>query len=582
MQDLSEFGCQDKAWTFFIIVTYFLTNILLTMQNKWILSVMKFNFPWLLTGVHISVSGLGSWIFYKLFYEEKEIPRAATFTLREYSSDDDDNEQPRYSGVSLGSIYDQEKDNREREVSPNSRSSSWGAWFSKSNLLRHGELMKHRMSKLHSRILPKDSAWSFKNMVNMFLFSALYTINIAVSTMSMKYVSLAFHQINRSTIPLFTVTIEWILGLGGYRSFALYASLIPVSLGVALATLSESMTFNESTLSLFGFCLTSLGSALAALKGVASGALLRGIAKMHPFQLLYRMAPFCTLQCLLFAHFFGELVGVKAYLAPYYEQLRANSVNGQLLSSSTLFSSLQQALKDLYASSVPKIFRIDSCLQNPGYIAEASNALPSIVMSSFGETSGDFCDKAEADILKSLVLIRDTHHMMTPTSESVTKGCNATILEPVLPNRKQPSRDTSRTSSTASTSSTLSGTENGHPSDSSGETPATLNSSTATFMPSSLTQIFGVLLSSGLVAFILNWASFSSVKQTSALTMTVVNNVKQAISVFLAMLFFSSPVRQPSNADNSEEVGSPAPPFWVPILNHFGIWMTIIGGFCYR
>jgi hypothetical protein len=44
----------------------------------------------------------------------------------------------------------------------------------------------------------------------------------------------------------------------------------------------------------------------------------------------------------------------------------------------------------------------------------------------------------------------------------------------------------------------------------------------------------------GLLAFVLNWVSFTANKKTSALTMTVVANVKQVVSISLAIYIFNT------------------------------------------
>ena len=45
------------------ILTYLVLNVFLTLQNKWVLSVLGFSFPWLLTFIHLGVSGFCSLIY---------------------------------------------------------------------------------------------------------------------------------------------------------------------------------------------------------------------------------------------------------------------------------------------------------------------------------------------------------------------------------------------------------------------------------------------------------------------------------------------------------------------------------------
>jgi len=44
------------------IIIYFLTNLALTAQTKWILSTLDLRTPWLISGFHITVSGLGAFL----------------------------------------------------------------------------------------------------------------------------------------------------------------------------------------------------------------------------------------------------------------------------------------------------------------------------------------------------------------------------------------------------------------------------------------------------------------------------------------------------------------------------------------
>lgn len=90
-------------------------------------------------------------------------------------------------------------------------------------------------------------------------FSVLFTVNIAVSNVSLAMVSIPFHQIMRSTCPVFTVLI-YRLRYGRTYATKTYLSLVPVVLGVALAT------YGDYYFTLVGFVLTFLGVILATIK----------------------------------------------------------------------------------------------------------------------------------------------------------------------------------------------------------------------------------------------------------------------------------------------------------------------------
>lgn len=117
----------------------------------------------------------------------------------------------------------------------------------------------------------------------MLAFSVLYTVNIAVSNISLQMVtvpvscmlslwqicsiadlqSCQFHQVVRAMTPLFTIMLVVAL----YRkspSLSVYASLVPVVFGVGLAT------FGEYDYSTWGLILTVIGTVLAAIKGIVT------------------------------------------------------------------------------------------------------------------------------------------------------------------------------------------------------------------------------------------------------------------------------------------------------------------------
>jgi drug/metabolite transporter (DMT)-like permease len=68
------------------------------------------------------------------------------------------------------------------------------------------------------------------------------------------------------------------------------------------------------------------------------------------------------------------------------------------------------------------------------------------------------------------------------------------------------------------------------------------------------------LLVNGILAFFLNVVSFTANKKTSALTMTVAGNVKQVLSIVLAVIIFDLPLT---------------------LMNSVGILLTLAGGAWY-
>ncbi|KAJ3531189.1 hypothetical protein NMY22_g8262 [Coprinellus aureogranulatus] len=209
---------------------------------------------------------------------------------------------------------------------------------------------------------------TLKETVVVLLFSLLYTVNIVVSNASLKLVTVPFHQVVRGSTPLFTIALSAVL-FNKRSSRAKLIALIPVIAGVGFAT------YGDYYCTLFGFCLTLLGTILASFKTVITHHLLRpptlssssskhrlsaepiekefssrhrrvpSIFKysarrvqplsvatvassavqafknidlpklsLSPMQLLYLMSPLAFIQTSLFAYFTGELAAVNQHL----------------------------------------------------------------------------------------------------------------------------------------------------------------------------------------------------------------------------------------------------------------------------
>ncbi|KAH7882936.1 triose-phosphate transporter family-domain-containing protein [Phlebopus sp. FC_14] len=167
-------------------------------------------------------------------------------------------------------------------------------------------------------------------------FSVLYTINIAVSNLSLQLVTIPFHQVVRSATPIFTILLSMFL-FGARCSRQKTASLIPVIAGVALAT------YGDYYYTTSGLLLTVLGTLLAAVKTIFTSVLqsppslshpsskfssqLRFLVPprlhLHPLDLLTRMAPMAFVQCILLAHISGELDHVRHWSAHEMSPWRA-------------------------------------------------------------------------------------------------------------------------------------------------------------------------------------------------------------------------------------------------------------------
>ncbi|QDS68563.1 hypothetical protein FKW77_000362 [Venturia effusa] len=131
-------------------------------------------------------------------------------------------------------------------------------------------------------------------------FSFLFTINIAISNVSLAMVSVPFHQIMRSTTPVFAILIHRIMFSRSY-STSTYLSLVPLTVGVGLCT------YGDYYFTPVGFIYTLAGTILAATKTIVTNRLMTGTLALPALEILLRMSPLAALQSLFLAHYTGEL-----------------------------------------------------------------------------------------------------------------------------------------------------------------------------------------------------------------------------------------------------------------------------------
>lgn len=131
-------------------------------------------------------------------------------------------------------------------------------------------------------------------------FSALFTVNIAISNVSLALVSVPFHQVMRSTCPVMTILI-YRIAYGRTYDRQTYLSMVPLIVGVGLAT------FGDYYFSAMGFALTLLGVVLASVKTVATNRLMTGSLQLPAMEVLFRMCPLAAVQCLFYAAGSGEI-----------------------------------------------------------------------------------------------------------------------------------------------------------------------------------------------------------------------------------------------------------------------------------
>lgn len=120
--------------------------------------------------------------------------------------------------------------------------------------------------------------------------------------------SVPFHQIVRSTTPVFAILIYRIF-FGRTYSTATYLSLIPIIFGVGLAT------YGDVYFTPYGAFLTLSGVVLAAVKTIISNRIMTGSLKLSAYEILLRMSPLAAIQSLFYSWVTGEANRVFTFIA---------------------------------------------------------------------------------------------------------------------------------------------------------------------------------------------------------------------------------------------------------------------------
>ncbi|KAF7527551.1 hypothetical protein PCG10_002514 [Penicillium crustosum] len=121
-----------------------------------------------------------------------------------------------------------------------------------------------------------------------------------MSNLSLSLVSLAFFQIIRNTVPIFTVLIYRVWFGRSYYT-ATYVSLCPIIIGAGMTVVGE---YHYSAL---GLSITVFGVILAAVKTVTTNRLMTGSLALPSMELLFRMSPLAAIQSFVLAALAGEL-----------------------------------------------------------------------------------------------------------------------------------------------------------------------------------------------------------------------------------------------------------------------------------
>lgn len=147
--------------------------------------------------------------------------------------------------------------------------------------------------------------------ISIFLFSSLFTINIAVSNLSLNTASLAFHQVVRSTAPIVVICIQRFWFKTRYM-YDVHLAVLLMCVGVALTTAGDFYITTS------GFLLTMLGTVLASIKTLATNSFLTGEHRIPPHELLKGTSQLAALQSLLLAYLAGEINDLLTFTGTRY------------------------------------------------------------------------------------------------------------------------------------------------------------------------------------------------------------------------------------------------------------------------
>lgn len=201
---------EKSAW----LLLYFTFNLVLTIQNKWVMS--RFAFPYTLTGIHALCNCIG-----------------------------------------IGGLM------------------AFGTF--------------------------KPTGLTKQQCCNLFYFSILYAINIAISNVSLNLVTVPVHQVVRSLTPIIIVVLS-IIFLHKHFSLKTYLALGTITFGVTVAT------YGTYGVTLYGLAMTFLGAVLAAVKTLTATGMLKAPNgnKLSPVDILFYMSPLAVVYMIGFAYCSGE------------------------------------------------------------------------------------------------------------------------------------------------------------------------------------------------------------------------------------------------------------------------------------
>ncbi|CAD6442270.1 6c5789e0-2989-41d9-8f76-9cb32dfbb882 [Sclerotinia trifoliorum] len=162
-----------------------------------------------------------------------------------------------------------------------------------------GTYLSRRLDPINSK--PEHLSRSRGKNHYIFMFSILYTVNIAVSNVSLGIMSISDHLILRSTIPIIVLALTQLLHLPHkpYTRLTLL-TLIPLTTGI-LVTTQNTQSLTPSTIPL------PLLSTLLSSTTTLTLSLLQTQLPLSPLHLLHSLAPLTGIQSTLWSYMNGEI-----------------------------------------------------------------------------------------------------------------------------------------------------------------------------------------------------------------------------------------------------------------------------------
>jgi len=273
-------------------------NIAVTLLNKTAFSKVDFHHPYLLSAIHMFLNTVGSYLVFHSINAYKRVKGGGSF--QELQGADGQPSIPNFQKNVDCFTYVEAK---------------FGAKVV--NLL--GDVERK----------PLDSTLQ---KVKIMIFSVIFSLNIAIGNVSLQHVSVNFNQVMRSLVPAVTIIMGGLLGKP--TSLRRKLAVLPVILGVACAC------FGDMSYQMIGLLYTIFCVLLAALKVVAAGEMLTGNTKLHPVDLLSRMAPLAFIQCIILSILTGEMsIVMSKPMLPFWDM--AVVVGSGILAFSLNIASLQ-------------------------------------------------------------------------------------------------------------------------------------------------------------------------------------------------------------------------------------------------